>query len=117
MKKLAVAANVVCIVTLISCAVGPTFIEPSFVYPNIQTGGMAILPVGASQGAPADITTRREAALAIEKALEKRYAQVRISGIQTTTVALANGDLAESYAKALDTYSMIRVFQLTNIHE
>jgi len=107
MKKVAVIASLICIATFIlSCGLGfkPTFIEPSFVYSNIEAGGIAILPVGASAGAQADIALRREAALGLEKKLAEKYPKVKITGIQTTTVKLSKGGLGEKYAKALETY-------------
>lgn len=107
MKKFTVIASLLCIaISLLSCAMKPAFIDPTFVYSAMEAGGIAILPVGASAGAQADIALRREAALGFEKKLAEKYPNVKITGIQITTVKLSKAGLAETYAKALETYSM-----------
>lgn len=108
MKKITLIASLMCI-AILSCAFKPDFIDPSFVYSAMETGGIAILPVGASSGAQADISLRREAALGFEKKLAEKYPKVKITGIQTTTTKLSEAGLVEKYAKALENYSITGV--------
>lgn len=110
-KKFIVISLICITVFIFSCAVKvkPDFIDSSFTYSAMEAGGIAILPVDAVTEVQADMTLRKEAALGLERKLSEKYPKMKIVGIQTTTVKLAEDGLAEKYAKALV------IFQTTGV--
>ena len=104
MKKLMVIAGITFLLSFIlSCAVRPRLIDPSFIYPTIKTEAFAVLPVG---GDVADIATRKDIGLSFEKILSKKYPNVKIVGVEYTGGKLLEGNLMNDYKEVIAAYQM-----------
>lgn len=71
MKKLMSNAVIILLLSFIlSCAVKPHLIDPTFVYPSIKSEGIAILPVA---GEGVDRGTRKAIGFAFKNELSEKY--------------------------------------------
>ena len=107
MKKLMIIASISFLTILfISCAIKPSFIAHSFIYPTIKTEGIAILPVA---GEMIDRSTRKDIGLSFEKELSKKYHNIKIVGVLYTGRKLVESNLVEEYKEFISTYQMTEI--------
>ena len=107
MKKLMIIASISFLTILfISCAIKPSFIAHSFIYPTIKTEGIAILPVA---GEMIDRITRKDIGLNFEKELSKKYHNIKIVGVLYTGRKLVESNLVEEYKEFISTYQMTEI--------
>ncbi len=107
MKKLMIIASISFLTILfVSCAIKPSFIAHSFIYPTIKKEGIAILPVA---GEMIDRSTRKDIGLSFENELSKKYHTVKILGVLYTGRKLVESNLVEEYKKFISTYQMTEI--------
>ena len=107
MKKLMIIISISFITILfLSCAIKPSLIDHSFIYPTIRTEGIAILPVG---GEMIDRIARKDIGLSLEKELSEKYPNVKIVGVLYTGRKLVESNLVEEYKDFISTYQMTEI--------
>ena len=107
MKKLMIIISISFITILfLSCAIKPSLIDHSFIYPTIKTEGIAILPVG---GEMIDRIARKDIGLSLEKELSEKYPNIKIVGVLYTGSKLVESNLVEEYKEFISTYQMTEI--------